>query len=203
MAKTTAKTENPFLFKELEFDGLEVSYYHYDEKGKRAKEPTVIGVIRAYDASSEGKICIVRIGPNRWTENWSTPRFGARFPDKETAAWALMVIYESIQANPLPSEVRSFLQRRGEHLREEKEQNLTKMYAIQREQCELQHMANKHGLEFDFGVNLKKEVADLKNFMDKNNDALYEHLGKDFARSLRAYVKSVVKLVDVEIAEEL
>jgi hypothetical protein len=39
--------------------------------------------------------------------------------------------------------------------------------------------------------------------MERNNDALYENLGKDFARSLRAYVKSVVKLVDAEAAEDL
>lgn len=175
---------------------------NYDANDKQTKEPINIGKICIYP-SSKDKLSIVRVGPDRWTERWSTPKLGAKFADKEAAAWALLVIYQSIQDNPLPSEVRSFLDRRGEHLRKEKDDTLGRIYAIQREQAELQHMANKHGLEFDFGVDMKKEVSDLKNFMAENNDALYEHLGKDFARSLRVYVKSVVKLVDAEAAEEI
>jgi membrane carboxypeptidase/penicillin-binding protein len=50
---------------------------------------------------------------------------------------------------------------------------------------------------------VKKEVNDLLAFMTEHNDSFYEHQGKDFARSLRALVASVVKLVDPEAALEI
>jgi hypothetical protein len=201
MAKKTA-TKSPFIFTKDERNTygeiFKVECYFEDEPNEEAKE---IGQISSYPSSAD-KFCISRVGPDRWNERWNSPRYSSKFADKETAAWALMIIYESIQANSLPSEVRSFLDRRGEHLRKEKENAIAQIYAIQREQAQLQHMANKHGLEFDFGVDIKKEVSDLKEFMERNNDTFYE-IGKDFARSLRAYVKSVVKLVDAEAAEDL
>ena len=130
-------------------------------------------------------------------------RYSSCFPTKDDAAYAIFLITTTIDGNPLPSDFKDYLSERARMLREERKEYQGRLFALQREMAFLEASARKHGVEYDFGMDIKKEVQDLAKFLDENLESLYEHQGKDFARSLRAHVASVVKLIDPEVALDL
>lgn len=125
------------------------------------------------------------------------------FSSKEDAAKGLLVIANGINANPLPSHLRDYISGRERDLNRERTALLERLFNVKYEMRILESLAAKYNLNFDFGVNIKKEVEDLKNFLDENIELIYKKFGKDWARSLRAHIAGVVSLIDDNIAQDI
>jgi len=182
----------------------EVSYCPKEEQEaiRKGEDPRmrVLGNIQSYPSSNNWAIKSMGQG---FHDHFNTKRYKAIFPTKESAAFAMYVIYKTVEANPLSEDVRIFLDTRARHLREERSKLDSKYFEVQREMAELQAIAKKNDIDFNFFVDVKQEVKDLNTFLDENMDALYEHMGKDFARSLRGNVRSIVKLIDPQTALDI
>ncbi len=155
----------------------------------------------------------------KWTcsvQGWKSQHFGDRdvqvythsksspvFLNKEDAAKALYYIQETISETPLTPDLRRYFIEEARRLKERKEGLLSELSALDRQRGWLSHFAKQYGLELDFEGDMKKEIEKLIKFLDENVDSLYDQMGKDFARSLRAYVANVVSIVDPSIAERI
>jgi len=184
-------------------DTWEVHYFPEDENGKKAKDLVKLGEICQHN-SSPGKWSISKIGRSNYgPDNLKIERYCGKFDSKETAAFSVYVIHQTVAANPLSDKVRQYVDTRARYLREERTHLQGKFYDVQREMAELQAIAKQNGLDYDFGVDTRQEVADLLAFMNKHNDEIYAHFGKEFGRSFRGLVSSIVKLIDPEVALEI
>lgn len=126
------------------------------------------------------------------------------FPTAADAAKGVWYIREAIDLNPCPDSIRDYLCRRADVLRDARKHHLIQIDLIQMERQVINSLAKEHKLDLrDTEVSLEKECDDLVKFMDEHNSDLYENMGKDFARSLRAYVAAVVRMVNPDAASRI
>jgi len=115
---------------------------------------------------------------------------------KEQGADLLLYLKETLIVNPLSDKVVLYLTDQWGELRKELEEANGRFYSIQRKRRLLSDIANANGLSFEFDGDINKEAKDLLDFVEKDLDSIYEHFGKDWARSFRARVQSLVQCVN-------
>ncbi|RDJ35227.1 MAG: hypothetical protein DWQ19_10455 [Crenarchaeota archaeon] len=171
---------------------------HYKNPNDENVDREYLGTLRFHKEKSQSW-SFYSIGSS--FELLNTPnnvQYHPTFQTKEQAARALLIARRSISANLLPDKLRNYIKERAKDLRREHNSVLGKVTDLHYEMLTLEHLGKEYNLNFDFGVNPKQEVADLKKFLNENMDAIYDHFGKDFGRALRAHIASVVRLVDPE-----
>lgn len=144
---------------------------------------------------------ILHIGshPNDYTFN----REECKFETKEQAGSFLLALRDMIDKNPLTTDMRQYFEEEVNRNREKKKNLINELFYLDRHRSWLQTFAAKYNLKTEFEGNIRKELLELKKFMDEENDLLYNKMGKDFARTLRTLVANVVAIVDPDIAKEL
>jgi len=182
---------NDFIIEKTEYTNKDYSVSIKDKESHNCS----LGIIKEH-YKQKGKYYISKIGNdyNLTINQLELPL--PLFNSKEDAAKALYCVVEGINANPLGEEMRRFLRDHFQQMCEERQFYLKTFFELEHRRLMFAHFAKKYNLDFMCEADIKEEVKGLLDFMDKENDAMYEHLGKDFARSLRAYVASVVRLVD-------
>lgn len=179
--------------------------YAENKEGEGFCNQLVVGAVQ----QSHGKKTweITRIGSAyEFKLDGTSLKYGVMFGSREEAGVACYHLYTAWVANPLPENFHLYCQRRLRSIRDEYAALRSRLFDLQIEAKELDGMMRAAGkveewqpIEFD----VNKELAELQKFLGENSDSLYKHQGKDFARSLLAYVDAVVKAVDPEAATRL
>lgn len=198
MSDDQIEVEKPFTYKRPSYSSQPV-YKVYFEAEERA-----LGSVRQETGGrNKDKWGIYELGATSLDDRLGKPNTSVVFETREQAAKALFVIRRSIEKNPLSDSMRYWFQCKSNELRDRRKELIGQIYGVQREMYALQKIAEENNLNYDFGVDVKQEVADLKEFMNEYDKSFYENQGKDFARSLKARVASVVRLIDPEIAGDI
>lgn len=171
---------------------------------------------------SNGKFVIIETNPDYYLEYVQN----VSFESPENAGKFLVGLYERINSfldkNPLPENVRCYLNAKAESLRKQESELCNDFFRIRRERFELMKIAKKHNIGeiiwktessdseltlknlLEFKIYFKKEgeeESEEVNFFSEK--VLYQLIGKDDARSLLSLLRSVAKQISPRIAEEL
>jgi hypothetical protein len=195
-----AKKGGPFLWADLTVHGpkpVELHTHHEDWIQKQS-----LGQI----AKTADKWYIYDInGADDWFAPLASgPDGRCFFQTPQGAIRALWYIRRTIDSNPCPDSIRNYIHRRANLLNDARRYLLIQLDLIQAERKIINSLAKEHKLELNAPeLTLEKELEDLVQFMEEHNDALYAQMGKDFARSLRAYVAAVVRMVNPDAASRI
>lgn len=165
-------------------------------------EKEQIGSIRQSESSK--KWMIDKLGPQYdYNTNSDYLQGCPFFATKDDAAWGLLNLWKTIEANPLGEDMRLYIEAECRRLSDDRKHLRNQFLDIDRKTRELANLATKYGIEFSHTSDLNKEVNDLVKFLDEHYNDIYEKFGKDWARTLRAYIASVVRHVDPAAAEKI
>lgn len=198
MKSENIEVEPPFTYQ------LEGHYcYSVKYQGEEDTEGVRLGMVAQRTGGADKDKWYLYDFAHSYVDRLGEPNHAPVFETREQAAKALFVVRKSIEKNPLSDSVRDWFSRKDEWLRERRKTLTNELFAVQREMSALQTIAAENGLKYDFGVDIRKELTDLKEFMAEHDASFYENQGKSFARSLKGLVSSVVGLVDAEVAAEI
>ena len=177
--------------------------YSVKYQGPQDTESTSLGMVAQRQTGPYKDKWFLYSFAHSYADRLGDPNHAPVFETREQAAKALFVVRKSIEKNPLSDSVREWFSRKDEWLRERRKVLTNELFAVQREMFALQTIAGENGLEYDFGVDIRKELSDLKEFMAEYDTSFYENQGKGFARQFKSLVSNVVGLVDAEAAAEI
>lgn len=119
------------------------------------------------------------------------------FNDKESAAAALYALWKTIQSNPCPPEILYYLQDEAESLHDKERELRTAFSTVRRKRRDLTALAKKHNVDLHFApAETTESISELVDFFKEHLDDVYEHLGKEWARTFRALLGNVVEEID-------
>jgi hypothetical protein len=131
------------------------------------------------------------------------------FDEFRQAVHFLSSLYLGVQENPTPHNVRDYIARTAEDLTREYRDARSRVQVLEMRLSNLRYLAEEAKLpEIVHHIDGSKEepseeVKRFKEFFDENYQAIYEGLGKHFARDLISHVRGVIAITDSELADSL
>lgn len=210
MKKTAAKkpekkTLNQWKVADEPCNGYSQEYDVTAREDEKDKNSQTIGRVRFSNyREEEGKPpwVIAHVGrPHEWIFDYeSKSNQMAVFNTKKDAAAGLFMIWCAMEANPCPPDIARYLDEESTVLHKAEQALRDQFWTLQRKRRFLTALAKNHNLKVLMAKETTESVKALSDFLDEAMDSIYETFGKDWARSLRARVASVVEEIDPEAA---